>query len=167
MNIRSKKLNNVINFVLLGAKSSGKTVYLTTIYGDNNSVSLLDSSTKNYLEKKWQKLKKHEKLSPTGAGELKILNFSYQSEELFGRVKFVIDDYDGNFTETASKIIDDEQEELNIGKDVKSVEDKHILARKDLLDRVHISQGIMFFLPFETDDPDRLEAFASEIFRVY
>lgn len=162
MNIRSKKFQNEINFVLLGAKSTGKTVFLTTIYGDSNSVSPLGSPTLKYLENKWEKLKKQEKLSPTGAGALKILKFFYQSED-FGRVEFAIDDYDGNFTETASKIEDDEQKDLNISKDAKSVVDKHLGARKDLLDRVHVSQGIMFFLPYETDELDSLEVFASEV----
>ena len=132
----------VLNIVLIGAKSSGKTIYLSTLWG-KGLLADTDSDTKKYLQNTWSYIKENGQAEAT-SGMFKTLNFGYVHEE-FGRLNFSIDDYDGTFTETISQKDDNTKEE-----------------REKLLNSVKKSEGCIFFLPFEKNSK-RFKDFAQEI----
>jgi len=139
---REEKNMGILNFVLIGAKSSGKTIYLATLWGEGLLMNT-HKEDKKYLDDTWSYIKKHGQ-AEASSGMFKILRFSYAHSN-YGRVNFSIDDYDGTFTETIS--IEDENTKEE---------------REKLLKSVAKSEGIFFFLPYEKD-PDRFQDFAQEI----
>jgi len=134
--------NGTLNFVLIGAKSTGKTIYLSTLWGKGH-LRHRDSEDKKYLTSTWNYIKEHG-LAKATAGKYKELNFTYMHDS-FGRIEFSMDDYDGSFTETVSE--EDENTKIQ---------------RNKLFDSVNESEGIFFFLPYEKT-LERLEEFAQEI----
>ena len=134
----------LINFVLFGAKNSGKTVFLSTLFGMADSVASGNKETKKYLEEKWKKIKNGELPSAT-SGRLLQLDFDYKSKE--HAVHFFMDDYDGYFVETLSN------------------DDEHTQADRDTLKKnIKEAEGLLFFFPYETKfDHDALERFQYEI----
>ena len=138
----NEESKGILNLVLIGAKSSGKTIYLSTLWG-RGFLSATQSKTTKYLENTWNYIKEHKQAEAT-SGTFKMLHFNYNNEE-FGRIDFSIDDYDGTFTETVSQGDENTKEE-----------------RAKLFDSVKWSEGCIFFLPYE-NNPDRLQSFAQEI----
>lgn len=139
-----KQSNLTLSLVLLGAKSSGKTIYLSTLWGEGLLTSV-DNDTTIYLKNTWNYIQKNKKAEATSKGKPEKLSFGYKQNEKIGRVNFFIKDYDGNFTETISKTDDNAQDN-----------------KKELLESVKISQGCIFFFPYE-DEQDRFQNFAQEL----
>lgn len=134
--------DGILNFVLIGAKSSGKTIYIATLWGEG-FLTNTKKEDNEYLKNTWGYIEEHGE-AEASSGMFKMLHFEYPHPK-FGRLNFSIDDYDGTFTETISQGDDNTQVE-----------------REKLLDSVKKSEGIIFFLPYE-DDPNRFQAFAHEI----
>ena len=132
----------ILNFVLIGAKSSGKTIYLSTLWG-KGLLRNTHKEDKKYLQETWNYIQKHGK-AEASSGMFKILHFAYPHHK-YGRLDFSIDDYDGSFTETISVENNNTEEE-----------------RRKLMNSVKQSEGIFFFFPYESA-PDRLKDFAQEI----
>ena len=91
--------DGVISFVIVGAKNSGKTVFLSTLFGQEDAFVSANKKTKEYLEANWKRLKKGKTPSAT-SGIIKRLDFQYKGRE--HTASFAIDDYDGYFVETLS-----------------------------------------------------------------
>jgi len=110
-----------LNFVLLGAKSTGKTWYLKHL-AKRKEISAINEVTINYLDQ----IKDETQATSISYTEL---FFNYKNNEF--NIEFQIDDYDGNFVETWHN--------SSINKEYK---DK-------LTEYVKESEGIFIFLPFE------------------
>ena len=136
----------ILNFVLIGAKNSGKTTYLSSlIEGTNSTIKGKGDTTTSHLDNIRESIKKNGEPEST-AGILKTLCFTYRHAE-FGRVDFEIDDYDGQFAQTISeKDKDTEKERLKLKENVKK------------------SEGCIFLIPYESSSYE-LEKFTREIDR--
>ena len=122
------EIQGLLNFVLIGAKHTGKSVYLSALLR-HESVSALDTFTKEYLVETGAKLASGELLKAT-SGQLIPLRFSYKKENYY--VEFSIEDFDGHFIETLSQDIETTQKERDtIRKNIKEAE------------------GLLFVFPFE------------------
>jgi len=133
-----------LNFVLMGAKHTGKTVYLSTLYGAETTITTKSKSTKDYLQGQWDYLKNEQTPSATSA-RLILLDLVYKSKEY--NVPFRIDDYDGYFAETLSN------------------DDPATQADRDALKyNIKNAEGVLLFFPYE-DNPDMesIERFRHEI----
>jgi len=127
----NKTIKGTINFVLVGAKATGKTVYLTSLYLNSKNITSQDNETTKYLKPMADMLEKGLFPSAT-AGNLHELMFNYQDDKFSASIQ--IDDVDGHFIETLSH------------------EDKHTQdERKKLLKNLELSEGIIFFFPYEKD----------------
>jgi hypothetical protein len=135
--------DGVINFVIIGAKNSGKTVFLSTLFGQENAFASADKKTKEYLEANWKKIKKGKTPSAT-SGLIRRLDFQYKSKD--HAVHFSIDDYDGYFAETLSDA------------------DEHTQEDRDTLKKnIKKASGLMFLFPYERKhDEESLERFLYE-----
>jgi len=116
------------NFVLIGAKSTGKTWYIKYLAKKTRLVTIMDDKTIDYIDTISQ-----------SENETKATNISYT--ELYFNFKnetynidFQIDDYDGNFVET--------WHDSKVNKEYK---DK-------LAEYVRESEGVFVFLPYESKD---------------
>lgn len=134
----------ILNFVLVGAKHTGKTVYLSVLYGAESSIITSNKDTKTYLQDHWRLLKQGETPSATSS-RLILLDLVYKSEDY--NVPFRIDDYDGYFAESLSE--DDSATQKD---------------RKILKSNIQESEGILLFFPYEEMfDEKALERFRHEI----
>ncbi len=134
----------VLNFVLVGAKQTGKTVYLSTLYGAESSITTTNKPTKTYLQEQWNHLKEGNTPSATSA-RLILLDLVYKSKDY--NVPFRIDDYDGYFTESLS---DD---------DPTTQKDRDLLKNN-----IKEAEGLLLFFPYEeTLDVKSIERFRHEI----
>ena len=87
-----KKMNSnedILNLVLIGAKNSGKTYFLSQL--PNSLVSANDSTTR-YLKEIKENIKQYGQTQATSA-TWQELEFIYQNEE-YGKINFNIDDYE-------------------------------------------------------------------------
>ena len=126
----------VLNFVLLGAKSTAKTWYLKHL-AKRKEISAIDEVTINYLDQ----IKDETQATSISYTEL---FFNYKNNEF--NIEFQIDDYDGNFVETWHN--------SSINKEYK---DK-------LTEYVKESEGIFIFLPYEDNhDNEKLAKMEKEI----
>lgn len=134
----------VLNFVLVGAKQTGKTVYLSTLYGAESSITTTNKPTKTYLQEQWNHLKEGNTPSATSA-RLILLDLVYKSKDY--NVPFRIDDYDGYFAESLS---DD---------DPATQKDRDLLKNN-----IKEAEGLLLFFPYEeTLDVKSIERFRHEI----
>ena len=113
------------NIVLVGAKSTGKTVYLTALYL-LPFIRVTDKETLEYLKPLKEQFEKRD-IPATNAGYQELF-FEYKRGDF--NLRFQIDDYDGKFAEQFSS---DENKEL----------------KKKLEDNIRGAEGMMFFLPYE------------------
>jgi hypothetical protein len=118
-----------INFVLVGARATGKTVYLTSLYSNIKSITAQDKKTIDYLKPMANQLDKGEYPSAT-SGNLHELMFNYKDNTFSSSIQ--IDDVDGRFIETLSD--PDEHTQIERNKLVKNLE---------------LSEGIIFFFPYQ------------------
>lgn len=138
-----KKMNSnedILNLVLIGAKNSGKTYFLSQLSNRNRLLSANDSTTR-YLKKIKENIKQYGQTQATSA-TWHELEFTYQ-KKIYGKINFNIDDYDGNLTETMSG-------------------DNNTNEKNKLKENVQVSEGCIFFIPFEKET-ERLKNFADEI----
>lgn len=134
----------IINFVVVGAKNSGKTVFLSTLFGMESSLATANKETTEYLKANWNELKTGALPSATSSRVI-TLEFKYKTDEY--SVGFDIDDYDGYFVETLGT--DEEQTQ----------EDRELLRKK-----IEEAEGLLFFFPFEKKiDEESMERFQYEI----
>ena len=134
----------LLNFVVVGAKNSGKTVFLSTLFGMEQSIATANKETTEYLKANWNEISNGDLPSATSS-RIITLEFEYKTDTY--SVGFYIDDYDGYFVETLST--DEEQTQ----------EDRDKL-RKNIKE----AEGLLFFFPFEkTFDEKALERFRYEI----
>jgi hypothetical protein len=118
-----------INFVLVGARATGKTVYLTSLYLNTKTITAQDKKTIDYLKPMADMLNKGEEPSAT-AGNLHELMFNYKDEKFSSSIQ--IDDVDGHFIETLSDGDEHTQRERN-----------------KLKKNLELSEGIIFFFPYQ------------------
>ena len=121
--------NGNINFVLIGARATGKTVYLASLYLNVKSVTSQDAHTIEYLKPLADSLLDGEYPQAT-AGSLHELKFNYKDEDVTCHIQ--IDDVDGYFVETMHKKDETTQ-----------------IQRDTLFYNIKNSEGIIFFFPFE------------------
>ena len=136
--------DSVIKFVIIGTKNSGKTVFLSTLFGKEEAFASANKETAEYLKANWKKLQKGETPSATSSRIIQ-LRFQYKTRE--HSLRFSIDDYDGYFVETLSD------------------EDEHTQTDRDTLKK-HIkgASGLLFLCPYEKQhDEGSLERFRYEI----
>jgi hypothetical protein len=114
----------LINFVLIGAKSTGKTQYLKYL-NNRPEISAEDSNTIEYLES----------LTDNKATNISYteLFFNYKDDKY--NIEFQIDDYDGNFMETLHT-------------------DENSDYKEKLVEYIKESEGIFLFLPYEKEDTE-------------
>ena len=123
-----KKTKN-INFVLIGARATGKTVYLASLFLNEKSMTSQDGHTIEYLKPLADSLLGGAYPQAT-AGTLHELKFNYKDSDASCHIQ--IDDVDGYFVETMHK------------------EDKATQKQRDtLIKNIKHSEGIIFFFPFE------------------
>jgi len=125
------KREGVINFVLIGAKATGKTVYLASLFLNEKSVTFQDGKTIEYLKPLADDLLNGNYPQAT-AGMLHELLFNYKDDEFMCQLQ--IDDVDGYFIETMHK--DDETTREQ---------------REQLIKNIKNSEGIIFFFPYEEE----------------
>lgn len=134
----------LLNFVVIGAKNSGKTVFLSTLFGMESYVASGNKETTQYLQANWSELKKGA-LPGATSGRIVGLEFEYKTDQY--SVGFSIDDYDGYFVETLS--FDDEHTQ----------EDRNTLKKN-----IKEAEGLLFLFPFgKWHDEESLERFKHEI----
>lgn len=129
---------NNINLVLVGAKNSGKTYYLSKL--SEKLISTNDDTTQ-YINTIKKDIEENGQTKATSSSWYE-LSFKYNHKN-HGNIHFTIDDYDGNLTETMSN---------NVNK-----EDKDKLKNN-----VRQSKGCIFFIPYE-ENIERLNKFSDEI----
>ena len=120
-----------INFVLVGARATGKTAYLTALYSQINEVTANDSETIDYLKPFSDKLREGIYPSAT-AGGLKELFFNYKDDTFTASIQ--IDDVDGYFIETLSEQNEETEKERN-----------------NFMHNLKSSEGIIFFFPYQEE----------------
>ena len=134
----------LLNFVVVGAKNSGKTVFLSTLFGMEQSVATANKETTDYLKVNWKELKNGALPSATSSRVI-TLAFEYKTDT--HSVRFCIDDYDGYFIETLSAEEEQTQED-----------------RDKLKNNIKEAEGLLFFFPYETTfDEESLDRFRYEI----
>ena len=124
-----------IKFVLIGAKATGKTMFIACLqHGTNQKITAVGDVTRAYINEKWQSLnekdkngKRRCKLPPTPP-KYNPLHFRYQHKE-FGQVQFSTHDYDGNFTETIMVKMDKSEEELE--QLISQLKDKEVFSKDE------------------------------------
>ena len=124
----------LLNFVVVGAKNSGKTVFLSTLFGMGSCLATANKETTDYLKSNWDELN-NGSLPKATSSRVVTLEFQYKTEKY--SIGFAIDDYDGYFIETLSA--DDEVTQ----------DDRNRLKRN-----IKESEGLLFFFPYEEDHDD-------------
>ncbi|WP_291201498.1 hypothetical protein [Hyphomonas sp.] len=143
----SAKVRPQIQIVLCGPKSSGKTVYITTIFGRAPNVKTGNDRTTQLLQADWKKLESGAAWPAATALGVRELAFSYYSQDF--RVDLNINDYDGQLTEVLSQSADDADVAENLS-----------IFRK----MVQSASGLIFLFPYgEQVDDDRMRKFRDEI----
>ena len=133
-----------INFVLIGARATGKTVYLASLFLNEKSVTSKDGHTIEYLQPLSDSLLGG-KYPQATAGTLHELKFNYKDEDISCQIQ--IDDVDGHFVETLHKEDDTTQKQRDI-----------------LIQNIKNSEGIIFFFPFEENfKEESIKSFNYEI----
>jgi len=136
-----------INFVLIGARNTGKTCYLAVLASHCPGMTTASDETTTYLKAQRSSLDAGE-LPQATASSLRELMFRYTNAD--HKVEFSIDDYDGSFVESLSQ---------------KHTEDDE--SRNALKARIQESEGIMFFMPYETqNNEEALSNFEDEINKI-
>jgi len=133
-----------INFVLIGARNTGKTCYLSVLASHCPGISTAQDDTTTYI-KMQRNLLEAGKLPQATASTMRELFFRYTGDH--HKVDFSVDDYDGSFIESlsSSETSDDE-------------------SREALKARIQESEGLLFFMPYETQqDEEALSNFEYEI----
>ncbi len=118
-----------INFVLIGAKATGKTVYLASLFLNEKRVTSKDGHTIEYLKPLSDSLLEGEYPQAT-AGSYHELKFNYKDNNISCHIQ--IDDVDGYFVETMHETDEATQKQRDI-----------------LLKNIKNSEGIIFFFPYE------------------
>ena len=133
-----------INFVLIGSRATGKTVYLASLFLNEKSVTSKDGHTIEYLQPLSDSLISG-KYPQATAGTLHELKFNYKDENISCQIQ--IDDVDGYFVETMHK------------------ENKTTQKQRDkLIKNIKNSEGIIFFFPFEEKfNEESIKSFNYEI----
>ena len=127
-----EELHGNINFILVGARATGKSVYLTSLYLYSKHLTAQDKETIDYLKPKANKLEEKQYISAT-SGSLTQLIFNYKDKNITTSIE--IDDVDGYFIETLSE------------------EDKHTQnERNKLIENLKLSEGIIFFFPYQKEN---------------
>ncbi len=122
------KRKGVINFVLIGAKSTGKTCYIENL-SDNGDITASNDTTIEYIASiKKDGNNQHQGTSATYTE----LYFNYTKGAY--NIDFQIDDYDGNFVETWHSSVKNQE------------------YKKRLTEYVRESEGIFVFLSYEKKD---------------
>lgn len=136
-----------IQIVLCGPKSSGKTVYITTIFGRAPNIKTSDDQTTQLLQADWKRLESGTAWPSATALGVRELAFTYYDAGV--RVDLNINDYDGQLTEVLSLSSDDEDVAENL---------------KRFREMVRSASGLIFLFPFgEQVDDDRMRKFRDEI----
>jgi len=132
-----------INFVLIGARNTGKTCYLAVMARHCPGITSAQDDTTHYLKTQASLLDKGE-LPAATASSFRELQFQYVGN---GRkVNFSIDDYDGSFIESLSRDLTEDDS-----------------SRDALKRRIEECEGLMFFMPYEDDhDEKKLADFEDE-----
>jgi len=125
------QINKNINFVLVGAKATGKTVYLASLYLNTKFITSKNAKTTAYL-KGLADILLEGKYPNATSGSLYDLLFDYKSEEFNCTLR--LDDVDGHFIETLSQKDETTQRE-----------------RDKLINTLASSEGVIFFFPYETE----------------
>ncbi len=120
-----------LNFVLIGAKGTGKTLFLVSLFAKSSSISAKNAYTIDYLKPLTERVISG-KLPEATASRMVELSFSYQSANY--SVDFFIDDYDGFFVESLHE------------KDKTTTEERTLL-----LNHIKYSNGIIFLFPTEKE----------------
>jgi len=123
--------NKNINFVLVGAKATGKTVYLVSLYLKTKFITSKNAKTTAYLKGLADTLLEGKYPNAT-SGSLYDLLFDYKNEDFNCTIQ--LDDVDGYFIETLSQKDEATQRE-----------------RDKLINRLGSSEGVIFFFPYETE----------------
>ena len=132
-----------INFVLVGARATGKTVYLASLFLQSKFVTSRNSETTDYLKGLANILLKGEYPSATSAS-LHDLLFNYKNKDF--NCKIQLNDVDGYFVETLSK------------------KDKNTQRERDkFIDLLISSKGILFFFPHDKIIKDNAKEFNYQI----
>jgi hypothetical protein len=136
-----------LQIVLCGPKASGKTVYLTTLFGKAASIRTANDATTQILQADWKRLE-HGETWPeaTGLG-VRELAFRYRGPDY--EIDLNINDYDGQLTEVLSAAASDPDVAENLAK---------------FRTMVRSASGLIFLFPFGEDtDLDRMRKFRDEI----
>ncbi len=137
-------VREVLNFILIGPKHSGRTVYLSTLFGAEKSIVADNNDTKEYLEKRWNDMTEGNKSVATAPG-LVSLDFAYNSETY--SVRFSVNDYRGYLEEAHSRLEEDTQGQLD-----------------RLKENIQATDGLLFFFPYEKEsDKEAMENFKHQI----
>jgi len=120
-----------INFVLIGAKATGKTVYLASLFLNEKSITSKDGRTIDYL-KPLSDILLDGSYPQATAGTLHELKFNYKNSDISCQIQ--IDDVDGYFVETMHKGDETTQKQRDI-----------------LMHNIKNSEGIIFFFPYEEE----------------
>lgn len=132
--------NGDLNFVLIGAKSTGKTVYLAKL-SEMPQITIKDKQTLNYLKPLREKLANDQTPAATSLGYQQLL-MNYHDDDY--TVEFQIDDYDGKFVEQYSADDDSENKE-------------------QLVNSIERAEGIIMLLPLATGETAKFKKVAEEI----
>jgi len=133
-----------LNFVLIGARNTGKTCYLAILASHCSSITTARDETTSYLKMQRQLLDAGD-LPQATASTLKELYFRYAGDG--HKVEFSIDDYDGSFIENLSHQDNADDE-----------------SRNELKAKIQESEGLLFFMPYETEQDEKaLSNFEDEI----
>ena len=123
--------NKNINFVLVGAKATGKTVYLASLYLNTKFITSKNARTTVYLKGLADTLLEGKYPNAT-SGSLYDLLFDYKNDEFNCTIR--VDDVDGHFIETLSQKDETTQRE-----------------RDKFINTLSSSEGVIFFFPYETE----------------
>ena len=136
-----------IQFVLCGVKNTGKTVYLSTLFGAVHSISTANQETTRLLKHEWSKISTGHWPEATALG-MRELSFLYRNHGY--EAEFEINDYDGRLSEILSSDDDDCGQDLDA-----------------LRNHIRSASGLIFFFPFHDTsveaDQERFERFRDEI----
>ncbi len=125
------KRKGELNFVLIGAKATGKTVYLYNL-NDRTEVTTSDAGSISYIASLKNSDDKDAKINATSISYTELY-FNYKTEKY--NIDFQIDDYDGNFVETWHS-------------------DENSDYKEKLTEYIKESEGIFVFLPYEEKDTE-------------
>ena len=127
--MQNQEIIQQLNFVLVGPKHAGKTIFLTAL-ANCSTISIEDQDSIATLSENWKLLQKGE-TPPATAGTLKDMHFAYRSE-IDGasyNVNILISDYDGHFAETLSQNTEESPE------------------KKALCQKIRAANGFIIFFP--------------------